>query len=206
MSSNPSFQRQSPRVILRRPLDGRFDDATVLVVELGLGGAKFEHPHRIDIGRRARFTCGDFTVEAKVRHSIMLPATSGVVYHIGVSFDLMSDHQKEQLMQILLGEAQEQVAEWEANLSGSVAWQQPRPARQSAVALRFLSLHLTNQGWRRSPTSDPNHPLDGITVPGDTTEEEIVVLCETFESGDLHTRELLRRMATVTILERLRGS
>jgi hypothetical protein len=203
MSSNPSFQRQSPRVILRRPLDGRFDDANVLVVELGLGGAKFEYPQRIDIGRKGRFTCGEFSVESKVRHSIVLPARSGVVYHIGLSFDLMSAHEKEQLMRILLEEAQEQVAEWEANLSGTVAWQ-PKPARQSAVALRFLSLHLTNQGWRRSPTSDPNHPLDGITVPGDTPEEEILILCETFEAGDLPTRELLRRMATVTILERLR--
>lgn len=205
MPTNPaSFQRQSPRVILRRPLEGRFDGENVLVVELGLGGAKFEHPQRVDIGRHGRFLCGDFAATAKVRHSVLLPARNGVVYHVGISFDALTAEQKELLMQLLIGEAQEQVAEWEANLSGTLAWQ-PQPARRSAVALGFLSLHLNNQGWRRSATSDPNQPLDGVTVPGDTSEDEIAILCETFEKGDLSTRELLRRMATVTILERMRG-
>lgn len=206
MPSNPaSFQRQTPRVILRRPLEGRFDGENVLVVELGLGGARFEHPQRIDIGRHGRFVCGEFVAPAKVRHAVLLPARSGVIYHIGISFDNQTAEQKEFLMKLLLGEAQEQVAEWEANLSGSLGWQPP-PSRRSAVALGFLSLHLTNLGWRRNPTSDPNQPLDGVTVPGDTPEGEIAILCETFEKGDHATRELLRRMATVTILERMSGA
>lgn len=206
MPSKPAnFQRQSPRVILRRPLEGRFDGENVLVVELGLGGAKFEHPQRVDIGRHGRFTCGEFSASAKARHAILLPARSGVIYHIGISFDDLTGEQKELLMKLLIGEAQEQVAEWEANLSGTLAWQPP-PSRRSAVALGFLSLHLTNMGWRRNATSDPNQPLDGVTVPGDTSEDEIAILCETFEKGDQATRELLRRMATVTILERMRGA
>jgi len=206
MPSKPSsFQRQTPRVILRRPLDGRFDGESVLVVELGLGGARFEHAQRIDIGRQGRFICGQFLVTARVRHAVLLPARSGVIYHIGISFDDLTSEQKEFLMKLLIGEAQEQVAEWEANLSGTLNWQPP-PSRRSAVKLGFLSLNLTNQGWRRSPTSDPNQPLDGVTVPGDTPEGEIAILCETFEKGDHATRELLRRMATVTILERMRGA
>lgn len=205
MPNNPaSFQRQSPRVILRRPLEGRFDGDNVLVVELGLGGAKFEHPQRVDIGRQGKFLCGDFAASARARHAILLPARSGVVYHIGISFDALMAEQKELLMKLLIGEAQEQVAEWEANLSGTLGWQPP-PSRRSAVALGFVSLHLNNQGWRRNATSDPNQPLDGVTVPGDTSEDEIAILCETFEKGDHPTRELLRRMATVTILERIRG-
>lgn len=203
MPANPASQRQSPRVILRAPLDGRFDGKPVLVVELGLGGAKFEHPDRIDIGGSGAFFCGEFEVRARVRHSIMMPAAQGVVYHVGISFEPLAAGQKEQLMKLLIDEAQEQVAEWEANLTGSISWR-PHPTRRSAVSLRYLSLQLTNMGWRRNPTSDPNQPLDGITVPGDTPESELAILCDTYEAGDAATRELLRRMATVTILERMR--
>lgn len=202
-SDTPSFQRSSPRVILRTPLQGRFDGMPVLVVELGLGGAKFEHSQRVDIGRRGAFFCGDFEARASVRHSVMLPAAEGVVFHVGIGFDILERSEKAELMKLLLAEAQEQVAEWEANLSGDVSWR-PQPSLRSAVSLRFLALHFTNAGWQRKPTSDPNHPLDGITVPGDTPEEELKILCDTFERGDDADRELLRRMATVTILERMR--
>ena len=34
--------RQTPRVILRNPRRGRFGDTEILVLEMGLGGAKFE--------------------------------------------------------------------------------------------------------------------------------------------------------------------
>ena len=203
MPINPSFQRQTPRVILRKPLEGFFDNVSVLVVELGLGGAKFEHPQRIDIGRKGLFVCGAFRGEASVRHSVMLPADGGVVYHIGISFHGLAAAQNQQLINLLLAEAQDQVAEWESNLSGTSTWL-PKPSRRSAVSLSFLSLHLTNEGWQRHPTSDPNQPIDGITVPGDTPEEDLAVLCRTFEGADHATRELLRRMATVTILERMR--
>ncbi|MGZ5444168.1 MAG: hypothetical protein ACXW31_17950 [Thermoanaerobaculia bacterium] len=198
--------RQTPRVILRTPRRGRFDEDEVLVLEMGLGGAKFEHATRLDVSRKATFTCGPLTTEAVVKHSVLLPAKTGVVYQSGVSFVDIGKPVHDLLLDLLVHEAQEQVIEWESNLEG-VERRVParRAARQSAVALRFLVLRRNARGWEQRITSDPNQPGDGITIIDGTAEEDIAVLKETYDNADEAMRELMRRVATVAILEQLRS-
>lgn len=198
--------RQTPRVILRTPRRGRFDDDEVLVLEMGLGGAKFEHAARLDVGSKATFTCGPLTTGAVVKHSVLLPAKTGVVYQSGVSFLDVDKPVHDLLLDLLVHEAQEQVIEWESNLEG-VERRAParKAARQSAVALRFLVLRRSAaRGWEQRITSDPNQPDDGITIIDGTAEEDIAVLKETYDHADEAMRELMRRVATVAILEQLR--
>lgn len=177
----------------------------MLVLEMGLAGAKFEHSSRVDVGLDATFTCGPLTTPAVVRHSVLLPAKTGVVYQSGISFSGVGDAERELLLDLLVHEAQEQVVEWEANLAGEMRERPPRrPSRFSAVAVRYVRLRLTNDGWLRTISSDPNQPLDGITIVDGTPEEEIDVLRETYEQADEDMRELMRRVATVAVLEQLR--
>lgn len=193
--------RQTPRVQLRRPLEGTFDGAPVLVLELGLGGAKIELSERMDIGRIGRIACAGLSTQARVCHSILLPATKGVVYQSGLSFTALDWTQREHLLKLLFDEAQEQVQEWEANVAG-VKWR-PTSGKVSAVAPRFVAVRLTPQGWEQMVTSDPNQPTDGVSVVADTPQEELDLLRRTYQFSDEPTRELLRRLATVAILERL---
>lgn len=173
---------------------------------MGLGGAKFEHSARLDVGRLGTFACGPLTTEAIVKHSVLLPAKTGVVYQSGVSFTDVGQREHELLLDLLVHEAQEQVIEWESNLQGIERPRSTRgPARQSAVALRFLVLRLTATGWEQRVTADPNQPVDGITIIDGTSEEDVAVLKETYENADEAMRELMRRVATVAILEQLRG-
>ena len=70
MSGRPEpVTRNTPRVVLRKAREGRFGDEPVLVLEVGLAGAKFEHGTRLDIGTRATFVCGPLIVTGNVRHS-----------------------------------------------------------------------------------------------------------------------------------------
>jgi hypothetical protein len=197
--------RQTPRVILRTPRRGRFGDEEVLVLEMGLGGAKFEHPSRLDVGRVGAFACGPLTTDAVVKHSVLLPAKTGVVYQSGVSFTNIGKAEHDLLLDLLVHEAQEQVIEWESNLQGVERPRARKPARQSAVALRFLALRRRESGWEQRITSDPNQPVDGITIVEGTAEEDIAVLKETYDNADDAMRELMRRVATVAILEQLRS-
>jgi hypothetical protein len=198
------YSRDSPRVILRAPLTGQFGDVPVLILELGLGGAKLEHATRFAIGHQDLLLFPSLTTAANVRHSTMLPAVvDGTVYQSGVSFVDLGEEQRQGLADLLIAEAQEQVNEWEANFNG-LGWRpSPRTARSEA-AQQFLNLHLTARGWVRATTSDPNQPLDGVAVAADTPEHELRVLCRTYERGDHATRELLRRVAMLAILERTR--
>lgn len=200
-------QRQSPRVILRSPRRGRFGDLEVLVLEMGLGGAKFEHSVRLDVGLEGAFACGPLSTRASVRHSVLLPAQSGVVYQTGIAFTGIGPRENELLLDLLVHEAQEQVVEWESNLRGD---ERPsvlskRSERRSAVAPRFLHLRYKMGRWEREVGTDPNQPVDGVTIPADTPEEEVAVLRKTYEKADDAMRELMRRVATVAILERMRG-
>jgi len=197
--------RQTPRVILRRPRRGRFEDGEVLVIEMGLGGAKFEHSVRLEVGRAGTFVCGPLTTPAAVRHSVLMPASTGVVYQSGVAFTELGEAETRLLFDLLVSEAKEQVIEWEMNLAGETQQPARGPAGRSAVAQRYICLKLLTSGWQRSVTADPNQPIEGVTIVDETPEEEVVMLQEMYETGDRPTRELLRRTATVAILERLRG-
>lgn len=202
MAIATAAQRQAPRVVLRDPIEASFEGSRALIVELGPGGAKIEHTDRTDLQRRGRLVCGSFDILSQVRHSTMLPAREGVIYHTGLLFMTVTSQERETLMRILLEEAQRQVADWEANLTGQLKWR-PENTPRSAVMHRFICLQFTNLGWNRYATSDPNQPLDGITIGGDTPEEELEVLCRTYEQSAAPERELMRRIATVSILERM---
>ena len=199
------MQRQSPRVILRNPRRGRFGEDDVLVLEMGLGGAKFEHSTRFDVGRTATFTCGPLTTEGAVRHSVLLPAKTGVVYQSGIAFTGVGPRERDLLLELLVHEAEQQVSEWEANLRGDAPPRAKKPARESAVVRRFICLRYARQGWMRVVTADPNQPVDGITVIDSTPEEEIAILRRSYERADNETRDFMRRVAMLSILEQMRG-
>ena len=198
------MERQSPRVILRNPRRGRFGEDEVLVLEMGLGGAKFEHAARFDVGRADTFACGPLTTAGQVRHSVLLPARTGVVYHSGIAFTDLGPRERDLLLELLVHEAEQQVHEWEANLRGEAPLRRAKPARQSAVAVRFVSLRLANGRWTRTITSDPNQPPDGITIIESTPEEELAILRRSYEDSDDETREFMREVATLAILEQMR--
>jgi hypothetical protein len=73
------------------------------------------------------------------------------------------------------------------------------------VAVRFLCLRYTHQGWLRTITSDPNQPVDGITIAETTTEEEVAILRRSYERADAETREFMKQVAMLAILEQMRG-
>lgn len=198
------MQRSNPRVLLRNPRRGQFGDDDVLVLEMGLGGAKFEHSGRFDVGRTALFTCGPLTTEAVVRHSVLMPARTGVVYQSGVAFASLGQAGHALLLELLVHEAREQVTEWEANVRGESLPRPRKPVRQSAVAPRFICLRYPHTGWMRTVTADPNQPLNGITIPDGTPEEAIAILRRDYERADEQGRELMRAVATVAILEQMR--
>ena len=200
---NTKDNRQTPRVLLRRPIEGTFDKVPVLILELGLGGAKIELSERMEIGRLGVIASSSLATQGKVCHSILLPATDGMVYQTGIAFTSLDWAQRERLLALLFEEAQEQVNEWESNLAG-VKWR-PSSGKVSAVAPRFHTVRLTPQGWVENVTTDPNQPVDGVSVVADTPEEDLRILRRTYERADAPTRELMRRLATVAILERMAG-
>ncbi|MGA7616095.1 MAG: hypothetical protein WBX15_13045 [Thermoanaerobaculia bacterium] len=202
MPSRRDTERQTPRVILEQPIPARIAEMRCLVLELGLGGAKLEHEKRLEVGERCLFEMESIATDTVVRHSVLLPAQSGTVYHTGISFDTLTENERQRVFARIIREAEVQVSSWESNLSGGRSAPR-RLSTRSAAIQQFLRIRLTPSGWDEGVTPDPNQPIDGIAIPADTPKNEIQMLKKTYAAADERTRLALRNMAMLAILERL---
>jgi len=63
----------------------------------------------------------------------------------------------------------------------------------------FLSFHLGANGWKRRRSLLPDQPEDGFTVRASVPQNEIDLLCATYEKGDEESRRLTRLMAQLSV-------
>jgi hypothetical protein len=194
-------ERNTPRVILQQPLEGTLGNQRCLIIEVGLGGAKLEHANRVAIGDELDLEMPKRRLRVSVRHSVALPGEAGIVYHTGAAFEGLSETDHAAILELLIHEAEAQVATWEANLEGRLPIE--RAGARSVVAPRFIWMRMTRRGWERTDTTDPNQPIDGFAVPAEQTPEEIKTLCDAYQAADEPTRASLRQLAALAIIERM---
>ena len=63
----------------------------------------------------------------------------------------------------------------------------------------FYTYRLGESGWKRRRSLLPDQPEDGFTVRASVPEEEIEILCRTYEKGDDESRRLTRLMAELSV-------
>lgn len=63
----------------------------------------------------------------------------------------------------------------------------------------FISFRLGANGWKRRRSLLPDQPEDGFTVRASVQQEEIALLCLTYENGDEESRRLTRLMAQLSV-------
>jgi hypothetical protein len=63
----------------------------------------------------------------------------------------------------------------------------------------FFTYRLVAGSWKRRRSLLPDQPDDGFTVRATVPEEEIALLCRTYEDGDDESRRLTRLMAGLSV-------
>src|SRR4051812_21934970 len=63
----------------------------------------------------------------------------------------------------------------------------------------FFTYRLVDGAWKRRRTLLPDQPDDGFTVRASVPEEQIALLCRTYEKGDDESRQLTRLMAGLSV-------
>lgn len=63
----------------------------------------------------------------------------------------------------------------------------------------YVRLRLVHGAWQRVATGDPIQPSDGFTVSVDEHPAQIEVLCQTYEKLSEADRELMRKMAALSV-------
>jgi len=180
------------RLNITRPLDGWFGDFPVLVVEVSAERARIVHDDEIPSGSRGllRFSWRGEELELTAE---MTEDTARIV-------------ERSALLARLIAESEDELARaQEANASGdrarNVVGEETLTAASAGAqaAIGFLQFRLTPKGWKSVRALLPDQPEDGFTVSAKETQEQIELLCRTYESGDAEARLMTRAIAQASI-------
>ncbi len=189
-------RRHFQRLTLTRPLDGWFGDFAVRLIDVSATGALIESDEDIPGDARAllRFWWRGEEVEVMAETARRTDSRAGMKFL----------EENEVLCRLIAGSATEMLLALEANARGdreanfvgdetiTAAWKRP--------ATGFVRWVLSSSGWSSAPSAEPEQPADGFTIHAGEPDEQVAMLCRTYESGDTEARKLTRMLAELSVV------
>lgn len=189
-------RRRFQRLNLVRPLDGWFGDYAAQLVEVSAKGALMHCNDPIPLHSRAllRFWWRDTEVEL-LAETVRENAT-----RIAVVFA----ESNETLLTLIADSARELLRAQEANAAGDrarnvIADATLTSASEAFAAAGYVTWILKPEGWKQRPSLLPDQPADGFTISAMEPEEQVEILCRTYEAGDTEARRLTRMLAEISV-------
>ena len=65
-------------------------------------------------------------------------------------------------------------------------------------ATGFVTWTLKSGEWSSHRSLLPDQPLEGFTIPASEPDEQVAMLCGTYEAGDTEARRLTRMLAELS--------
>lgn len=188
-------RRQFQRLTLTAPLDGWFGDFAVRLVDVSATGALIEYDEPIPSDARAllRFWWRGHEVE------ILAETARAEDTHAGLRFV----EENEMLYHLIAGSAAEMLSALEANARGdrtanvigdetiTGAWRRP--------SMGFVRWIFGGGIWKSERSMLPDQPAEGFTIAANEPEDQVEMLCRTYESGDTEARKLTRILAELSV-------
>lgn len=190
-------RRAFQRLNLTRAIDGRFGDRAVRIADVSASGAQLVVDAPLDAGTRARLRFA-WRGEAV---DVMAEVTRVEDDRAGVHFVEANDA----LRSLLAASVREILHAQEANAEGdrarNVIGDDATLTAASELELTdaFVSFRLRDGGWKRRRSLLPDQPQDGFTIRAGVAQEEVDLLCRTYEAGDDESRRLTRLMAELSV-------
>jgi hypothetical protein len=185
-------RRQFQRLLLAEPVDGWFGDWPVRLVDVSAAGALLEPNEPLPAGARAllRFFWRGREVEV----------TAETVRANALTF--VEDAPI--LRELIALSATELLRAQEANALGmrdaNVIGEHTLTTASGSVRISgYVTWTLDNGGWKVRPSLLPDQPANGFTVSVREAEDQIALLCRTYETGDGEARRLTRMLAELSV-------
>lgn len=189
-------RRQFQRLTLVEPLDAWFGDYAVRLLNLSATGALVDADEELPDDARAllRFFWRGAEIELTARTARRLET------QIGVEFL----EESAILCALLSQSTAELLRAQEANAAGArdanVFGDETLTAASARTRLPgFVTWSLTENGWKARRSLLPDQPADGFTVAAGEPEDQVQMLCRTYESGDTEARRLTRMFAELSV-------
>lgn len=191
-------RRAYQRLTLVEPLDGWFGDFAVRLIDVSASGAQIEHDDPIPDDARGllRFYWRGHEVE-------ILAETARTIQSNRAGLHFLEDN--DTLRTLLAASAADLVRALEANARGdrsaniigdetlTAAWR--RPARG------FVQwIFDEHSGWRAVHCDAPEQPDNGFTISAAEEDDQVEMLCRTYEAGDDEARRLTRLLAELSVI------
>lgn len=190
-------RRAFQRLNLTQPVDGSFDDVPVRIVEVSARGALGHPGAQLAAGARGavRFRWRGEEVDAP---AAVVWCENG---RAGFQFDEIPDT----LRRLLEQSVTELLRAQEANAAGDRAhnvidFDETLTAASARFppAEVFVTYTLAEGVWSRRTSLLPDQPPDGFTIAQSEDQDNVELLCRTFERGDSETRRLTRLFAELS--------
>jgi hypothetical protein len=190
-------RRQFQRLSLVDPLDGWFGDYAIRLLNLSATGALIDSDDPLPDDARAllRFWWRGAEIELLARTARKLETQTGLEFL----------EESEALCALLAESATELLRAQEANAAGArdanVFGEETLTAASQRVRLPgFVTWTLSDGGtWNAKRSLLPDQPPNGFTVAAGEPEDQVALLCRTYESGDTESRRLTRMFAELSV-------
>lgn len=192
------------RLHLTSPIEGKFGRRAVRLIDISANGALMESTVPIKKGATAflQFAWRDKKVKIKAKVARVDPD------QVGITFT-----EKSKLLRRLIAESAEEVLRaQQANMEGerelNVVGDETLTAASAGLRAGkgFLTYTLEDGTWIRRRSLLPDQPSNGFTVSAAEPQEQIDMLCKTFEGGDAESQRMTRLLAELSAVSVVKGS
>lgn len=188
-------RRHFQRLTLLEPIDAWFGDYAVRLIDVSATGALVEYDEPIPSDARAllRFWWRGEEVELMAETARTLESRSGLHF--------LEDN--EALCRLIAGSATEMLLALEANARGdreanvigdetlTAAWRRPMQG--------FVRWIFGDGVWRSERSAHADQPENGFTIAAAEPDDQVALLCRTYESGGTEARQLTRMLAELSV-------
>jgi hypothetical protein len=191
---------------LTRPIGGRVGDARIFLVDVSVEGLRVAHQSALPaVGQSCRVSFewqGQLIeLDCEVIHNSLfkLAKSEGEksTYHAGLRISNAVGDSAAALKKLVADVVARALDEQKANARGIPA--AAAEVFQTGKGTDFVRCELIDGAWRRTVTSRPEQPANGFTVSADEANDQIELLCQTFESSDAQGRKLIQLMSEMSI-------
>jgi len=204
MEKTGKERRRYEHLTLPRPVPARYGAEKVFVLDLSINGARVAHQHqRLESpSERIRFEWQGFELafDAEVLRTSTEPTKIGtsLVYESGLFFfDPVGDSENN-IRELIADQIMRVLDERKANARGipPIAATYVKTGSKSGG---YVTWRLVGGNWKSSPSQSPEQPIDGFTVSANESNDQVQMLCTTYQNSDNEGRKMIRKMAELSV-------
>lgn len=184
-----------------KPIEARFGNHAVRILDLSTAGARIECDTEMPLGERGSLTFRwrkqDISVMAEVARAgegdegLRFTEESGIVRRL-IS-EANAEVRRAQAANAL-GLREQNVIDGDQTLTAA-------SAAARSLARGFIVWTFDGKEWTSRKALLPDQPEDGFTVAAAESFEQVEQLRKSYEAGDNDARELIRRLASLSVVK-----